>query len=719
MKNTDQIEFELDDLTEVTSFDFSAVADYRLPNRFVSLTGMVLSGKFVIFPSGGEELVGDPSLEYDYISGLAAEFTKEGTPIVNESADSRSGTSAQEFQSDTSFNQGLYYGYPDELLNWYVWSFYAKKVSGSGAYTNTVRGRIFDGLDFQAYTDVIDDSDYTLYSLVGHGLSSYIGCYCAFDIHCSEDVIAIDDISLRKLDFWSMLGGTKLNSISYSVETSINWSGYGKLPGIFIEMDDLRNPENYIMVEVFRTSDTTVNINLVKCVDKVGSIIDSAYYLDYADNIILKVVRDYDDIFVMYNGAVVIAVSTAILNPVFDGDKYAGVFSTDYSISFDYVDILEASTNMLYASYSTAEAAPLTSPMTCDVGTLVVTDTENKLSISGGQLVCAGGKASPSDGDPGVVSVTFNRIGGLAFYTELNPVLNSTSIRGVGWRVPSTYSVIASFWVHPSGILYADANTTSALMLSNYSAGGNIKLYCILRPTIGAFFFHNIANAGWKLGYVSYTGANTTMIGTISNNNAAFTADETKVLVMKDEFATDWGLATGRLETVIADDEIVMEDNGLVEFTWVAVTGETLNIMIRRISDTNTIIIRCSQSGSTIKIIKKVGGIETELDSDSQTFTNGTSYRIVIACDGASINNYVNGTRKNTVSTATDFQHDTGVKVDKAGTNLVSWPRNVTIDGIGGETEVDSVSAVLLSDTLPEEFITDESELTYIYYDGS
>jgi len=38
-------------------------------------------------------------------------------------------------------------------------------------------------------------------------------------------------------------------------------------------------------------------------------------------------------------------------------------------------------------------AAPLPSPLVCDVGSLTITDTENKLSIVGGQLVCAAATA--------------------------------------------------------------------------------------------------------------------------------------------------------------------------------------------------------------------------------------------------------------------------------------------------------------------------------------
>lgn len=57
----------------------------------------------------------------------------------------------------------------------------------------------------------------------------------------------------------------------------------------------------------------------------------------------------------------------------------------------------------LLDQFLTNAGAPLTSPRTCEPGPgeIVITDTENKLSIASQQLVCAGGKGTPAWGDPG------------------------------------------------------------------------------------------------------------------------------------------------------------------------------------------------------------------------------------------------------------------------------------------------------------------------------
>jgi hypothetical protein len=52
----------------------------------------------------------------------------------------------------------------------------------------------------------------------------------------------------------------------------------------------------------------------------------------------------------------------------------------------------------------------------------VKTDTEGKLSVSGGNLVCAGGKATPAWADPALVSVrSWARLAGLTVEWQVTP----------------------------------------------------------------------------------------------------------------------------------------------------------------------------------------------------------------------------------------------------------------------------------------------------------
>jgi hypothetical protein len=124
-----------------------------------------------------------------------------------------------------------------------------------------------------------------------------------------------------------------------------------------------------------------------------------------------------------------------------------------------------------------------------------------------------------------------------------------------------------------------------------------------------------------------------------------------------------------------------MTANGLVEATWTAATGATYELDVRRTDNDNRWIIRCDQGGSTIKLIERNGGGETERSSAAQTWTNLTAYRIVAVCDTQSIKTVVGVTAKNSYALASFNATATGVKTSHAVADLVSWPRTISIAG--------------------------------------
>jgi hypothetical protein len=339
VKNTDLIDFDIEDIVESTTFDFSIEANGNLPIGFASFSGYVTGGAFSVYPEWSKEIVGDTSLEYTYISGLCAELDNEGTPTLAKSTSSRSYEAAQSFLANDAGGQGLFYGYPETKMNWYMWSFYAKRTSGT---RSSIRGYFYNSNSLDNRSDIIDDVDYTQHTIYGNSMSSAIYCYPVIDgtdSSTGNDTIIIDDISLRKLGLTSMIGGTKLNSTSYTIETEVNWSGYGKIAGIFVEMDDLKNPQNYIIAEVYRTGDIDVNVMLIKCVDGVGSLLGSTEGELRADTFVLSVIRDGTTIQINYLDTPVIPPVT-ITDAAFDGDNYVGIFSTSSDITFNSINLI-------------------------------------------------------------------------------------------------------------------------------------------------------------------------------------------------------------------------------------------------------------------------------------------------------------------------------------------------------------------------------------------
>jgi len=157
------------------------------------------------------------------------------------------------------------------------------------------------------------------------------------------------------------------------------------------------------------------------------------------------------------------------------------------------------------------------------------------------------------------------------------------------------------------------------------------------------------------------------------------TVDNLRVTDLTGAWTSDYGIATQRKATSVDSDTITMQANALVEHTITAATGVTQELNVRYTDADNRWIVRMDQAGSTCKLIERNAGTETERASAAQTWTNGSTYRIVVICDGTTITSFVAYVQKNTYASATLNQTATTATVSNAGTNLISWPRTVTL----------------------------------------
>jgi hypothetical protein len=328
---------------------------------------------------------------------------------------------------------------------------------------------------------------------------------------------------------------------------------------------------------------------------------------------------------------------------------------------------------LLLDRFTTNQAAPLTSPRTAEPGPgmLEFIDTGNRFSISGNALVSAsGGTAttllfrSPS---------TYTRVNGLA--ATLKVVGGSLDNFRFGW---SSVSPVIDAGANRAGYFIGDAtsvtdnNTLIALGGTVYTTP--INLYVVARS---AGFLYV---AGTTLVWIGNINTTANLALAYTPQNRVVTVDDVAVGVWEGGgWNTDYGIATNRVASPTAGTTTTSAADALVEFTWTAATGQTLELDVRRTDDNNRWIVRGDQAGSTIKLIERNAGVETERSSAAQTWTNGTAYRVVAIMDGTTIKTYVANVAKNTYASASFNQSATGIKVSHAGTNLVAWPRTVTL----------------------------------------
>ncbi len=201
------------------------------------------------------------------------------------------------------------------------------------------------------------------------------------------------------------------------------------------------------------------------------------------------------------------------------------------------------------------------------------TDAEGKLSIAGGVLTFAGGKATPAWGNPGLWYPTQARVAGKVLFAQFN--ITSAAQFEIGWDTNQAGQVSVGHAFNPaSGMLWVVENNAGR-NCGTYSQSTNYQIAVILRDT-GAFYF--IRGGGfttWTLVWIGMAGSTAILYPGIANNNAIISADN--VLVPQQLFpvvpiASDsFARADGALGTT--DGAGHAEANGGSGLAWQLDTG--------------------------------------------------------------------------------------------------------------------------------------------------
>lgn len=329
-------------------------------------------------------------------------------------------------------------------------------------------------------------------------------------------------------------------------------------------------------------------------------------------------------------------------------------------------------------------SAPLPSPYSESgaVGSLTVTDTGNKLSISAGRVRSSGLTGA---GDPRLIYATgFTRRAGLALLATTKWTVDRACF---GWAATATPTGSSVFGYNNIGATPSAYPANTVAVAGSIDSGTGADLLVILRGTGAYMFSRNNGSSGpYTLDWVDNADTTSPLYpGTwAKNTDFQVEADNLRVLDLgpiSSLFASDYALATQRKAVSVGADTITATADALIEHTITAATGVTQELMVRRVDDSNCWIVRMDQAGSTVKLIEKVAGVETERASAAQTWTNTTTYRVVTVVEGSVVKTYVANTLKTSYASASTNSTATGVKVSTAGTDLVSWPRTVTLPG--------------------------------------
>ena len=229
---------------------------------------------------------------------------------------------------------------------------------------------------------------------------------------------------------------------------------------------------------------------------------------------------------------------------------------------------------LLHDQFPTADAVPLATPHNCEPGpgALTVVDTEEKLSISDGVLVCAGAKASPAWGDPMLMTTGSYAVrAGLCFDCKITPTATNT------WGDAGFYSTATPaaetdrFSVRFNNdatisIMDKDEPHSPELGLMPY-AGGTDYWVRVLCTSAGKNYYYSLDGATWYLIWASTVGTTTPVWVGLANTSMAFSSD-------------NWRLQEGiAVPSALADDTFTRADSALTLGSdstgkaWTAVSG--------------------------------------------------------------------------------------------------------------------------------------------------
>lgn len=361
----------------------------------------------------------------------------------------------------------------------------------------------------------------------------------------------------------------------------------------------------------------------------------------------------------------------------------AGTDLVAWPLSHDLDTLLSAGTVLLYDDFTTDRDIGSYQQVP-DIGaTLTINDTLAKVSTSGGKLF-TNATTIPGAGDPKNVYTPHVRLCGRALMTRIKLLGNMRYM--LGWNNTVNVSIQEAFGFGDSsgqqGVFVGGGATLIVLPL--FALGVETDLAIVLRGSGGWLFYKDATSSIWTLGWVD---ANYT-VSPLWPNFCARTAefnvslDDFRITDLPSPFNADYGIVTDRKATSLANDTILHNADALIEHTITAATGVSQELMVRWIDDNNCWIVRMSQSGSTIKLIEKVAGAETERSSVAQTWANGTSYRIKVILDTQAIRTYVANVTKNAYTSASFNQTATVAKVSHAGTDFISWPRTIGLPSV-------------------------------------
>ncbi len=366
------------------------------------------------------------------------------------------------------------------------------------------------------------------------------------------------------------------------------------------------------------------------------------------------------------------------------------------------------------------------SPADPGPGLRAVTDTENKLSIAGGALVCAGGKAAPATGDPGLWWPSLSRAGAVGIVLLCSVTTSGGADLYIGWDSNQATTLRFGWKLSGANAAVYDPTTYPALVVAPHADGTAYDLAVVLRSaaTGGQWYFRRAPGEPWKLYYVSQVDGTATMYPGVANNNRIFTLDELRIPearyvpapLVYDSFTRadgaigssetagpdgqgvtartwnatgsvgTWAVATNKaacsaLSSGVGLALVTLESGDVVGALTVTRAGGTAGAVLRYVDADN--YLRLVYNGANVQLVQRLAGVESTLVNVAKAAGAGL---LMFALEGDKLDIWWNHTvvgAQQTLNAAFAASTHFGIYTDDVTNTLDTftlWPR-----GTGGE----------------------------------
>lgn len=360
---------------------------------------------------------------------------------------------------------------------------------------------------------------------------------------------------------------------------------------------------------------------------------------------------------------------------------------------------------ILIDEFTTAVSAPLASPRASEPGpgTMVKNaDTANNALIASGALQFAG-LITSNFNDPmyywRVGGVGIARAGGRALIARnVIPITNISRAFTFGWSDATGGAGSANH----GGVYFSSGGGVNAISGGVLTLGGawaiatTYQMAVVLLPTGSATFIKGGAFTDWSLLFVEKSFSSSPLfpkITGVANMNVTF--DAIRVADLGGAFASDYGIATVRDETLANGDTFVATANGIHDFEFTLPGSPSANNEIAlnfRRQDANNKLraIVKRNAGNTawdFQVREVVAGTPATPSGWTDVTGVATPAQIRVIADGSTLAFYTRAgtswTKRGNTITNTNFQSQAGLEIEAvAGTTLTavtSYPRSTGI----------------------------------------